>query len=271
MILALSLSLFILIDLSVNGLLCNTQYFIKTISNTQLKASNSVNVADLLISSAFSIKPLFRIAADKARSSMIQQGLSIGVDWDKNVANLQGKMGSLESDYNKLFSSNVQYPDYYLKPFHAYDDGNLSWKAALEVESAALTVHAHIFSNNAIKNRELSRDGDFMLRDNFHVNMKKMFVDRSFNPTSILDLGCSTGLSTLKLHDSFPTARVIGMDLSVYFLAVANQNLLDTPSDASKLIEYKHGLAESTGLSKGEVDMVTMSLVAHELPTSALK
>jgi hypothetical protein len=34
---------------------------------------------------------------------------------------------------------------YYLKPFHAYDNGNLSWDAALEVELAAKSMHANVF------------------------------------------------------------------------------------------------------------------------------
>ena len=109
--------------------------------------------------------------------------------------------------------------DYYLKPFHAYEDGNLSWQSAMEVESAALTVHAHIFSPPSSAKRILRRDGDFVLRENFHVNMKQVFDEKGFVPHTVLDLGCSTGLSTLKLLSSFPQARVTGLDLSPYYIA----------------------------------------------------
>lgn len=34
---------------------------------------------------------------------------------------------------------------YYLKPFHAYEKGNLSWDAAWEVELAAKSFHANTF------------------------------------------------------------------------------------------------------------------------------
>ena len=37
------------------------------------------------------------------------------------------------------------YPDYYLKPFHAYDEGNLSWLAAFEVEPATFAVALKAF------------------------------------------------------------------------------------------------------------------------------
>jgi hypothetical protein len=39
---------------------------------------------------------------------------------------------------------------YYLKPFHAYDNGNLSWDAALEVELAVKSVHANVFDPKVI-------------------------------------------------------------------------------------------------------------------------
>ena len=86
----------------------------------------------------------------------------------------------------------------------------------MEVEPAALTVHAPIYTAST---SDLDINGDFTLRDNFHTCMKKIFAKSNFNPKKILDIGCSTGLSTLKLHDSFPGAEIIGMDLSPYMLA----------------------------------------------------
>ena len=37
----------------------------------------------------------------------------------------------------------------------------------------------------------------------------------------VVDLGCSTGLSSLELHRAFPKAHITALDLSPYFLAVA--------------------------------------------------
>lgn len=39
-----------------------------------------------------------------------------------------------------------------------------------------------------------------------------------------VDLGCSTGLSTLELHAAFPEAQITALDLSPYFIAVANHD-----------------------------------------------
>lgn len=226
----------------------------------------NVKVADKVISTLFSIKPLFKIASTKARSSMIERGLKIDVDWQKNVKSLQADIEILSKEFDGVKNSKLVYPDYYLKPFHAYDDGNLSWQAAMEVESAALTVHAPIFT--ATKT-ELDRNGDFTLRDNFHKNMLKMFVAKGFRPKRILDIGCSTGLSTLKLAESFPDSQIIGLDLSPYMLAVAKHQLYSAFKDAK--VTYMHGCGEDTGLGSNDVDLVSMCLINHELPSDVSK
>lgn len=188
-------------------------------------SSWKANSADFLISSVFSIKPLFKIVSTKARSMIVDQAAAIGVNWADNVQSLESNISQLKTEFQKLESSSISYPEYYLKPFHAYEEGNLSWKAAMEVESASLSVHATVYSTTAKGPKELRRDGDFMLRDNYHRCMLEIFRERSFVPTSILDLGCSTGISTLKLHESFPLTRIIGLDLSPYYLSGKHSNI----------------------------------------------
>ena len=92
----------------------------------------------------------------------------------------------------------------------------MCWQAAMEVEAAALTVHAPIFTPS---NHDLDRNGDFTLRDNFHKNMLTILSGNNFSPKTILDIGCSTGLSTLKLANSFPESEIIGLDLSPHMLS----------------------------------------------------
>jgi len=134
------------------------------------KVDLKVKVAETVLNTIFSIKPLYNIAKSKARDKMIQQGANIGVNWNENKRLLEKDFDKLQKNYDNL-NNNLNYPEYYLKPFHAYDEGNLSWQAAMEVESAALTVHAPIF----VPKGDLSINGDFELRDNFHKNMKKNF------------------------------------------------------------------------------------------------
>ena len=206
--------------------------------------SLKVKVADALITSAFQIRPLFKMASKKARDQMVEQGQQIGVDWKVNVGQLQSDMEKLTTMYGELDNSKtLVYPGYYLKPFHAYDDGNLSWQAAMEVESAALTVHAKIYVK---EKNDLDELGDFTLRDNFHINMRQIFEKHDFKPTKILDIGCSTGLSTIKLHNSFQDAEVIGLDLSPYMLSVAKLQLSTLPAlaDARGRVSYLHASGE---------------------------
>lgn len=172
--------------------------------------------ADILISSVFSIKPLFHTVAKSARNDMIGRAREIGVDWNQRVDIMQQNQEVLNLNYDNIFDKSLVYPEYYLKPFHAYEEGNLSWKAAMEVEVAALAVHAHVYTGN-IKN--LDRNGDNQLRDQFHVKMKDSFASTTFKPKRIVDIGCSTGLSTLKLHESFPDAEIYGIDLSPFMLS----------------------------------------------------
>ena len=41
------------------------------------------------------------------------------------------------------------------------------------------------------------------------------------SPAVVVDVGCSTGISTRWLAAQFPEAEITGLDLSPYFLAVA--------------------------------------------------
>ena len=68
-------------------------------------------------------------------------------------------------------SSQISTPSYYYAPFHCYPDGNLSWKAALEVDPSAVSVHANIYTGNK---KIYEPDGDEKLRGNYHQRMREM-------------------------------------------------------------------------------------------------
>jgi ubiquinone/menaquinone biosynthesis C-methylase UbiE len=81
-------------------------------------------------------------------------------------------------------------------------------------------------------------------------------------PKRILDLGCGTGSTTLILKQAFPEAEVMGLDLSPYMLIVADYKA----QQAGLNIQWRHGLAEDTGLEEGSFDLVTASFLLHETP-----
>ena len=58
-----------------------------------------------------------------------------------------------------------------------------------------------------------------------------------------VDLGCSTGLSTLELHHAFPEAQITAVDLSPYFITVAKHDQRHrqvTRRASTSLIATKH-------------------------------
>ena len=92
-----------------------------------------VKLAGGLVNLLFSIKPLWKYASSKARASMVERGARIGVDWIENVGQFEKEIDKLSAMYESLRISELVYPDYYLKPFHAYDEGNLSWQVPTTV------------------------------------------------------------------------------------------------------------------------------------------
>jgi SAM-dependent methyltransferase len=160
-----------------------------------------------------------------------------------------------ETDLAIVQNPQVAYPDYYLKSFHAYEQGNLDWEAALEVEVAAIAVHAGIWKESGAK-------GDRLLRSSYHEILTK---EIPITPQTILDLGCSVGMSTFALQEVYPKAAITGLDLSPYFLAVAKYSSKERNTN----INWVHATAEATTLLANSFDLVTSFLMFHELPQAA--
>ncbi|MBE9177918.1 class I SAM-dependent methyltransferase [Oculatella sp. LEGE 06141] len=234
---------------------------------------SSPRLASTLINGILSIKPLAHLAKHQARSMMIKRAESIGVYWRNEVKTLRSRGSAAEfapewdAELATLQNPALVYPDYYLRTFHAYEQGNLSWDAAMEVEVAAHAVHARIW-------QDAGAEGDAMLRQSYH-NLLRQQIPGS--PNAILDIGCSVGMSTFSLHTTYPEAQITGVDLSPYFLAIAqyrSQQRSSLPSAMSYASTahaptWIHAAAEQTGLPEASFDLVSAFLVFHELPQTA--
>ena len=72
-------------------------------------------------------------------------------------------------------------------------------------------------------------------------------------------------MSTFALQSIYPQARLTGVDLSPYFLAVARYRAREQQPN----INWVHAAAENTTLPDNSFDLVSACLVFHELPTKA--
>ncbi|HEY9860280.1 MAG TPA: class I SAM-dependent methyltransferase [Candidatus Obscuribacterales bacterium] len=225
----------------------------------------TVNTAPRLTSQVvnglLSIKPLANFAKHQARQMMIKRAENIGVFWTKEVQALRSRGGEAEfspewdAELARVQNPHLSYPDYYVRSFHAYEQGNLTWEAAMEVEVAAYAVHATIWPEAGAK-------GDTKLRQSYLDVLKSQIPTQ---PQDILDLGCSVGMSTFALQDTYPQAKITGLDLSPYFLAVAHYR----SQQHNAQINWVHATAEATGLPEASFDLVSTFLMCHELPQSA--
>ena len=218
-------------------------------------------LASRLVNGVLSIKPLANLAKHQAREMMIKRAENIGVHWRQEAQALLAR--NWDAELLSVQNPDLVYPKYYLTSFHAYEQGNMSWEAATEVEVAARAVHAGIWP-------EAGAEGDAKLRASYHEIIKSQIAS---SPQNIVDLGWSVGMSTFALGDIYPQAKIVGVDLSPYFLAVAQYRSQQKQAELSnqKSPTWVHAAAESTGLPAAAFDLVSICLVCHELPQKATR
>ena len=230
-----------------------------------------------------------------ARRTLISTAENKGIPWTERALVLNDKIQSLEQIYSTIYSNSITtYPEYYTQEFHAYDEGNLNWKAAIECESATMSMALRVWPDEQLTYIE-AQD---RLRLSFLDNVKKYFIDnKKLIPKNmnICDIGCSVGISTFYLADYFKDSNIEGLDLSANFLTIAKlrqeivtekstinftQDELDNIIEASSLktkfsnsnidrIKWIHANAERTGLPDDKFDLTSVSFMFHELPTIA--
>lgn len=236
------------------------------------------NLLTSVVNQVLAVKPLWNFAKGRARHMMVKRAETIGVPWRERVQALRsrtevghraetGELSPLwQADLESIQNPHLVYPDYYTTSFHAYDEGNLGWQPAMEVEVAAQAVHAKIWP-------EAGAAGDDRLRQSYH---DVLIAQLSQAPEAIVDIGCGVGMSTAAFQTTFPQARLTGIDLSPYFLAVAQYRQQERQatgeiSSTATPITWHHGAGEATGLPTASYDLVSICLVFHELPQSAAR
>ncbi len=109
-----------------------------------------------------------------------------------------------------------------------------------------------------------------MLRDNDGYKFHSLFAQTALptkpRATRVLDIGCGFGKSTRPLVARYPGAEIIGMDLAAPGLRLAHAEA----EDAGLPISYVQGDGRRTGLETGSCDVVTGTMVLHEMPSEAI-
>ena len=108
-----------------------------------------------------------------------------------------------------------------------------------------------------------------MLGDNDDYAFHRSFTETAIphrRYAAIVDLGCGFGKSTWPLKRRFPDARVIGLDLAAPCLRLAQ----DRANAAGLAIEFRQADCSATGLPEASTDLVTSTMLIHELPQPVL-
>jgi SAM-dependent methyltransferase len=205
-------------------------------------------------------KPIYAVMKRQARQVLIKTAEKNDIPWRKHYEALAAS--GVQQQLPQLTNPEVAYPDYYQVPFHAYRDGNLCWDAAFEAESATHAMALRVWKNEALTWQEAQA----RLRNSFH-DVLSTYIAQPIH--TMLDLGCSIGISTLALHRYYQDkqehpVQTIGLDLSPYMLAVAKQRDVNL-----EIAQWVHANAEDTKLPDRTFDLITLQFVIHELPRQA--
>ncbi|KAL0049057.1 hypothetical protein WJX82_005201 [Trebouxia sp. C0006] len=232
-------------------------------------AAGRSSLLSAAVEKLFNFPPVYAAAVAQARNKITQRGAKLGIDFDAEVAKLRAA-----ADWNQELQATqdpgLQLPAYYRSSFHAYQQGNLCWEAAWEANMVSQFVHATVMDP---KRKHMDPEGDAMLRSNYSTKMKQLMQEVHVNTDvrHAVDLGCSTGLSTLELHHAFPEAQITAVDLSPYFITVAKHDQRHRQLEAGRTepIHFQHAAAEATNLPDASQNLVSACLLFHELPQSA--
>ncbi|HEY9649632.1 MAG TPA: class I SAM-dependent methyltransferase [Coleofasciculaceae cyanobacterium] len=213
-----------------------------------------------LVNVLIQTKPIYNVMKHQARQVLIKTAEKNGIPWRKNYDKLENS--GVKERLEQISRKSITYPDYYQVPFHAYNQGNLCWPAALEAESATYAMALRVWPQESLTWQEAQA----RLRGSFH-NVLAEYGPQQVR--DILDIGCSIGISTLTLHRYYQSTqnipvRTVGLDLSPYMLAVAQ-----TLDEKHEIAEWIHAKAEETHLPDCSFDLVALQFVTHELPHHA--
>ncbi|HEY9701152.1 MAG TPA: class I SAM-dependent methyltransferase, partial [Allocoleopsis sp.] len=101
-------------------------------------------IVNLLINNKF----IYPIMKNQARQVLIKTAEKNGISWRKFVESLD--IPQVKQILEEVTNPNIVYPAYYQVPFHAYNEGNLSWQAAFEAIPATKAMALRVWKNEPL-------------------------------------------------------------------------------------------------------------------------
>ena len=212
-------------------------------------------------------------AKERVKDYFIKRATDGGIPWKKYYDLGATNMDILLQNSIDISEPSIVYPAYYTQAFHSYEEGNLSWEAALEVVAATISISANYWPLADVVSAELWMRGNTTSAIQEHIANFEATASNSFKNTGrIMDIGCSVGASTKFLIEAFAEKdRVDAIDLSPYFLSAAKfyHRALSSPmfTKLNEKIAYHHMMAEDLSFASNTYDIVSISYLLHEIPT----
>jgi SAM-dependent methyltransferase len=148
------------------------------------------------------------------------------------------------NQWRLLFPAADQYPQYYRRTYHWQSDGYLSSGSADRYEVSA----------------ELQLRGAAQMIRRLCL---PYFISLKERDSRILDIGCGTGKLLPTITKAYPLAKVVGIDISTYYIDKARDFTAKYPS-----VEVLIANGYDTGLPDCNFNGIVTVFLLHELPGS---
>ena len=183
-----------------------------------------------LIALSLNIHDAFVPATRWIRCLMQQTAELYGDDWHRDTYhNLN------------LLEENISVPEYFQKPIHGFKNGG-GCKYQAMYQSVSMRHIMRIFQQNK----------------NYREETMKFNTKGLEYPSTILDIGCGSGDSTISISELFPLANIFGVDLSPAMIELAKMR--------TSRSDFYCADATNTPFEDSIADLITSFAMFHEMP-----
>ncbi len=152
-------------------------------------------------------------------------------------------LGEIDWESELATFEQIEYPIYYLQPFHSVLGGWLSEMAAVgnRVAMEAILENAHPLKSLGVRDE-----------------IAQLFPE---DARQILDWGAGIGDDAAAIARCLPKATVTAWEASPFMIVVGRRYHKEISN-----LRWKHGLVEKTELPDNSVDAINMTYLLHECP-----